>query len=136
MKKYFLFIFVSMLMSIGMAQTAESYTGLLVTVPDGSTTYALAQMPKISYKTDTVKMTVTAQLFIADRTTPVVEVELAAGKTMRVQWGTYTQTGINDVSSDKFTSYQKDGRKYFTGGKLVIVGKDDVLYDASGKAVK
>lgn len=122
-----------MLMSIDMAY-ANDFTGVLVTTPDGATTYALSEMPKITYISDGT--TITAQLFTKDRTTSVVEVVLKDGKTLKAQWGTYTPSGIDGVSTNKLSTYHKDGKKYFTGGKLIIIGKDGKQYDASGKEIK
>lgn len=131
MKRKALLFFATMLMSIGMAHADEPFTGVLVTTPDGETTYALTEMPKISYTTDAETNVVTAQLFTTDRTTPVATVELKDGNTLKAQWGTYTA----GVTSEKLTTYQKNGKKYFTGGKLIIIGKDGKQYDASGKVI-
>ena len=71
MRKKVLLFFITMLMSISMAHADEAFTGVLVTTPDGETTYAITEMPKISYTTDARTQVVTAQLFTADSTTPV-----------------------------------------------------------------
>lgn len=134
MKKKILFFFAMMLMSIGMAHADEAFTGVLVTTPDGATTYALSEVPRISYtKTGT---TVTAKLFISSSQTTVASVVLQDGKTLKAEWATYTPTAIDEVTSDKATTFTKEGRKYITGGRLIIIGKDGKQYDAAGMEIK
>lgn len=135
MKKY-LFLFILAVAGFCTASAGEPVKGIIATYEGSDTSYKLEDMPTIKY--ETIEGTKLAVLFLKDQVAPVLSVVLAEGKQLVVVYGEYvppTPTAIEGVA-DKVVITERNGKKVVNGGKLIIIGKDGKMYDATGLQIK
>ena len=125
MKKYLL-LFILSVVGLSMANAEEPVKGIIATYEGAETSYKLEDMPTVKY--ETVGGVQYALLYLKDKAVPILSVALANGKKLIVAYGEYVPEGIDNVVI--ITS--NDGKKFIKGGKLIIIGKDGKMYDATG----
>lgn len=131
MKKYLL-TFILSVAGLSIASAEDVVKGIIATYDGSDTSYKLMDMPTVKY--ETVGDVKHAVLYLKDLAEPVLNVALAEGKTFVIAYGEYdpTPTAIEGVATDKVTITECNGKKFFNGGKLIIIGKDGKMYDAAG----
>lgn len=122
--------FILMVAGFGVANADEPIKGIIATYNGADTNYKLEDMPIIKY--ETVGDVQHAVLYLKGQAEPVLSVALAEGQTLTIAYGEYVPTGINGVVSDKVSITERNGKKFFQGGKLIIIGKDGKMYNAAG----
>lgn len=124
-QKLLLLAFALFCVGIAKADT-EDKNAILVWVDGQSTCYQLADMPKITYSDNCAILT------LKGSNTPVLTLPLN-GSTVKVTYGEYVPTGINDLKSS--SSKVTHNGKFVSGGKLVII-KDGKKYNIDGTEIK
>lgn len=111
-----------------------NYNGIIATYEGAETSYLLSTFPTVKYTV--VEEVQHAQLFIEGEEEPVADFVLAEGKSLVVAFGEYVApTGIN-AASDKATITTRAGKTLVKGGRLIIIDKNGMKYDATGVQVK
>lgn len=111
-----------------------NYNGIIATYEGAETSYLLSTFPIVKYTV--VEEVQHAQLFIEGEEEPVADFVLAEGKSLVVAFGEYVApTGIN-AASDKATITTRAGKTLVKGGRLIIIDKNGMKYDATGAQVK
>lgn len=129
MKKYLL-TFILSVAGLCMACADDPVQGIIATYEGSTTSYKLESMPTVKY--ETVEGVQHAVLYLKDKAEPVLSVALAEGKKLTVAYGEYMLTGIDHVASDKAHITVRHGKKYISGGRLIIIDKIGKMYDAAG----
>lgn len=112
-----------------------NYTGVIATYEGAETSYLLSTFPTVKYTT--VEEVQHAQLFIEGSEEPVADFVLEEGKSLVVAFGEYEETdGINGVASDKATITRQGNKTLVHGGRLIIIDKNGMKYDATGAQVR
>lgn len=111
-----------------------SYNGIIATYEGAETSYLLSTFPIVKYTE--VEDVQHAQLFIGGSEEPVADFILEEGKNLVVAFGEYqTPEGIN-AASNKATITTRAGKTLVNGGRLIIIDKNGMKYDATGAQVK
>lgn len=111
-----------------------NYNGIIATYEGAETSYLLSTFPIVKYTV--VEEVQHAQLFIEGEEEAVADFVLAEGKSLVVAFGEYEEpTGIN-AASDKATITTRAGKTLVKGGRLIIIDKNGMKYDATGVQVK
>lgn len=124
MKKKLLFILCSCVFTLH-ALSNTLYNGIIVYTEGGEDAYLLSEMPTVTYGKNCAILNVKGK--------QVASVDLSGGKKLIVTYGEYKLSSISEASVPK-GKIQKVG-KYIQGGKLIIIGKDGILYDAVGEKI-
>ena len=118
-----------LLLASGLTAMAETYDGIIAYVDGGSTSYLLSKTPTVTYNAGKAILTVDGQ--------QVASVTLQDGNELKITYGTYVPSKIEQIGSDKVKAETTaSGKKVISGGRLIIVGKDGQLYDTTGKVIK
>ena len=112
-----------------------SIDGIFATYSGSTITYKLSSMPRVSY-TIMQDGTKTALITLSGQSTPVAQIPLKNGATLKITYATYIPEGIGSVASDKVTIIEKCGKKYIKGGRLIFIGTDGKMYNANGTEIK
>lgn len=111
-----------------------SYNGIIATYEGAETSYLLSTFPTVKYTE--VEDVQHALLFIEGSEEPVADFVLEEGKSLVVAFGEYkVPEGIN-AASDKATITTRAGKTLVNGGRLIIIDKNGMKYDATGVQVK
>lgn len=124
MKKILLFFLCSCVFTLH-ALSNTLYDGIIVYTDGGEDAYLLSEMPTVTYGKNCAVINVNGK--------QVASVDLSGGKELIITYGEYKLSNIHETSIPK-DKVQKVG-KYIQGGKLIIVGKDGILYDAVGRKI-
>lgn len=112
-----------------------NYNGVIATYEGAETSYLLSTFPTVKYTV--VEEVQHAQLFIEGEEEPVADFVLAEGKSLVVAFGEYENTvGIGGVANDKATITRQGSKTLVKGGRLIIIDKNGMKYDATGVQVK
>ena len=133
MKKYLL-TFILSAVGLSFASAEEPVQGIIVSYEGSETSYKLEDMPTV--KCETIEGVQYAVLYLKDNPDPVLSVVLAEGKKLTVAYGEYASTGIGGVKSDKVTITERNGKKFFNGGKIIVIARDGKMYNAAGVEIK
>lgn len=112
-----------------------NYTGVIATYEGAETSYLLSTFPTVKYTV--VEEVQHAQLFIEGSEEPVADFVLEEGKSLVVAFGEYEEsTGIGGAASDKATITRQGSKTLVHGGRLIIIDKNGMKYDATGAQVR
>lgn len=125
-----LFLVLILMKSITLVHADNLYSGIIVTYSGAETCYKFSEVPIVTYSIDGEKKI--AQLYLKGDSKPVIDVELYEDAKLTITYGSYITTDKNDTISNKVTIEERKGKKIFSGGRLIIVGKDGKLYSSSG----
>ena len=134
--KKLLIIIAAMLLNIGTSFAAgeAGYTGIIAVVNGSETSYALHAVPSVDIiNKDGIRY---ANISVNGQSQPVASIALEENQELSIVYGTYSAAGTDGTVSQKVSTYTKNGKKYITGGKLIVIGKDGKLYDADGNKIQ
>lgn len=109
---------------------AENVKGIMCTYDGSETTYAFTETPIVKYITK--KGVQYIQLYVSGKVAPVTQFALAEGKQLVVTYAEFEHTKIENIGSDKVHITEHDGKKFISGGKLIII-KDGKKYTIEGR---
>lgn len=132
--KKILFLFFLLIVGLNFAVAATPIKGIFATYDGAETSYKLSDFPKVVY--EQVGGVKHAVLYLKGQSTSVLSVPLVEGKQLVIVYGEYTTNSIDGIVSNEATIVEKDGKKYIQGGKIVIIGNDGKMYDATGKLLE
>lgn len=134
MKKKFIFMFMLLVMAVcGKVNAEGTYVGILLTYDGSEVCYKFETAPLIkSVNVDGVDY---LAVCVKNRIEPVATFPLGS-KDIVLTYATYELTDVKSVESEKVRVSERDGKKYVSGGRLIVVDKMGNKYDMSGKAIE